>query len=167
MKTPARSSPSKVVDKRSARPDQASEQLRTSPRKKVRSNYQSHGSIASESTEPTQERIKVKCCGEEFDSNDKRARFRHTQRFPKCFKFGIETGGRKKVHPHSPFKRLEWKRECERKRKKAYRDAQKKKASATEKQDSPSKPSATEKRDTPSKSIATKKWDTPILEDPI
>ena len=71
------------------------------------------------------------------------------------------------MHPNSPIKRLEWQRECDRKRKKAYRDAQKKKASATEKWDTPTKPSATEKRDTPSKSSATEKRDAPFCEDPV
>ena len=70
------------------------------------------------------------------------------------------------MHPNSPIKRLTWQRECERKRKKVYRDALKKKASATKKRDTPSKPSATVKRDTPSKSSATEKRDTPFWEDP-
>ena len=89
MKTPQRVSPSKVVAKLSAGLGQACEQRRTSPRKKAPEKQHPHEPAASESTEPTKEPTKVKCCGEEFAADDKRARCKHRKRFPKCLEFKI------------------------------------------------------------------------------
>ena len=64
-------------------------------------------------------------------------------------------------HANSPIKRLEWQRECEKKRKKKYRDSKKHKVSPTEKRNTPSNTSPTKKRDIPSDASPTEKQDTP------
>ena len=64
-------------------------------------------------------------------------------------------------HANSPIKRLEWQRECEKKRKKKYRDSKKRKVSPTEKGNTPSNTSPTKKRDIPSNASPTEKRDTP------
>ena len=107
MKTPPLWSPAKVVAKRSARPGKASEQRRTSPRKKAPENQHPHEPAASESTELTQEPTKVKCCGVKLNVNCKMARLRHRNHFPNCREFGVETVGRKMKHANSPMKRLD------------------------------------------------------------
>ena len=132
MKTPPRVSLAQVVAKRSARPCQASKQRRTLPRKKAPEKRHPHEPAASESTELTQERAKVKCCGVELKAHCPVARYRHRKRFPECRRYGVETGGREMVHANSPMKRLDWQRECTRKRTEKYRAAKKGKVSAKE-----------------------------------
>ena len=88
MKTPPRVSPVKVVVNQSSRPGQASKQRRSSPRKKGPENQHPHELAASESTELTQERTKVKCCGVELYADNRNARSRHRKSFPKCRRFG-------------------------------------------------------------------------------
>ena len=143
MKTPPHVSPAKVVAKQSARPGKALEQRRTSPRKKASKNLHSHEPAASESTELTLELTKVKCCGVKLNANCKMARLRHRNHFPNCRKFGVETVGRKMKHANSPMKRLDWQRDCTRKRTQKYRAAQNREVSTAAKNDTLSKSSVT------------------------
>ena len=59
------------------------------------------------------------------------------------------------VHANSPMKRLDWQRECTRKRTKKYRNAAKSRTSGTEKRHTSEMSGGTEKRHTPSKSSVT------------
>ena len=65
------------------------------------------------------------------------------------------------MHAHSPFKRLDWLRECWREQKKNQRAAQKGKVSETKKPYTPKKSPVTEKPELPQKSAVTEKPELP------
>ena len=65
------------------------------------------------------------------------------------------------VHANSPMKRLDWQRECTRKRTKKYRNAAKSRTSGTEKRHTFEMSGGTEKRHTSEMSGGTEKRHTP------
>ena len=103
----------------------------------------------------------MKCCGVELKAHCPVARFRHRKRFSKCRRYGVETGGREKVHANSPLKRQEWLKECWRKQKNNQKDAKMGKVSETRKPEILKKSEVTEKPENPQKSEITEKPEIP------